>query len=352
MLQKLWSLGRSLLVGCTAISFLHLASCTPDEVVDPPVETASKRLLVLNEGNFQRGNASLSALNLDTHQMQHKVFERSNGRSLGDVAQSIHYINEQLFVVLNNSGRIEVLNPDDYSSIATIEGFTSPRYVLPIDDERAIVSDLYANALTVINVQTHQKTGTIKLHGWTENMVLLEDDIVTTNMRHNKVYVLDKSTLNLQDSIAIGGLSEELFVGEDDAIWVLRMSDQAKGTEAAWLEMDMKQRKVVDSIIVPTEGTTYSASSSYSAKHATCWFVLSGDVHQFDVANKTLQSSVIRPETGETFYNLLVQDDFLWLTDVGNYNERGQLLKFTISTLTEPERYDMQIIPSSMLYLD
>ena len=59
------------------------------------------------------------------------MFFQTNGTPLGDVVQSITQFNNNAYVVVNNSNKIEVIDITNFSSIATITGFTSPRYFLP-----------------------------------------------------------------------------------------------------------------------------------------------------------------------------------------------------------------------------
>jgi hypothetical protein len=59
-------------------------------------------LYIINEGNFQYGNASLSYYNPDTHKVENEVFFRANAMKLGDVAQSITIRDGIGWVVVNN----------------------------------------------------------------------------------------------------------------------------------------------------------------------------------------------------------------------------------------------------------
>lgn len=108
------------------------------------------RMVVVNEGQFTRGTAALSAITFDGT-TTFDIFRDVNNRPIGDVAQSLTYINGKYFVAMNNSKKVEVIEPQTFRSIATInyEQDGSPRFVAPISDTTAIVSDLNAQLVRI-----------------------------------------------------------------------------------------------------------------------------------------------------------------------------------------------------------
>ena len=50
-------------------------------------------------------------------------------------------------VVVNNSGKVEVVDSSDLLSKSTITGFQSPREINQINTDFAYVTDLYSNSI-------------------------------------------------------------------------------------------------------------------------------------------------------------------------------------------------------------
>jgi len=67
--------------------------------------------LILNEGAFGQGNASISTFNPAARELQNNVFASRNApRVLGDVLQSAIQHENRLYLVVNNSKKIEVVD--------------------------------------------------------------------------------------------------------------------------------------------------------------------------------------------------------------------------------------------------
>lgn len=201
-----------------------LASCEkpPIEVEDKPdLKPANGYLYVLNEGNFQSGNATIDYLSFADNSVNTNAFENKNGRPLGDVLQSMNRLGDKGYLVVNNSAKIEVVNLPDLSSIATITGFKSPRYICFKDADKAYVSEYYNGGIKVVNIQANAIQSTIPITGNCEEMVLLDDKLYVTVTNKDLLYVINTTTDELIDSVKLAYFPNSIQVDKDKTIWVL-----------------------------------------------------------------------------------------------------------------------------------
>ncbi len=128
-------------------------------------------VLVVNQGQFQQGNATISLLDPETGEVTLDVFQSANGRPLGDVAQSVTPFNGRLYVVVNNSHKVEVLNGSTFVSegVIAIPDNAGPRHIA-FSGAKAYVSALYSDAVYVVNPATNAVLDTIRVGSGSEGL--------------------------------------------------------------------------------------------------------------------------------------------------------------------------------------
>ncbi len=165
---------------------------TPKNIIPTAPISTKNAILVLNEGNFQMGNASLSLIDAATLEISDKVFQNANSRPLGDVCQSAKLIDGNLWIVLNNSGKIEICDTINFKSIATINGLKSPRY-LTVRGNQVFVTDLYDQKISIIDKKTFALVSAVNVAGWTEQISVSGSSLFFINKTENKIGKLDEN---------------------------------------------------------------------------------------------------------------------------------------------------------------
>lgn len=122
--------------------FSVLLGCDP--VADPgPVATGPKGIYVLNEGAYLASNAELSFIGEDRSSASGAVFSTINpDKVLGDIAQHATLAFDKLYVVLNNSRKIEVVEPGTHRWLRTISLSRSPRAIEVLSPAKAYISNM------------------------------------------------------------------------------------------------------------------------------------------------------------------------------------------------------------------
>jgi len=217
----------------------------------------SVKMIVVNEGGLGNGLGALTAILYDGTS-EFDIFRKVNNRPLGDVAQSISCIDGKYFVALNNSRKVEVVEPQTFKSIATInydkEG--KPRFIARINDHEAIVSDL-GNQLVKIDTKSYKVVEYIPVSDPIEKLVVVGNKLFGRSATGLVVFDTANVTAAGARTIAFPDNIEQtakLIVDKSNKLWVMTTTTDMTtwATSKTTLHrVDPATEKIERSITVP-----------------------------------------------------------------------------------------------------
>jgi len=328
--------------------------CKKDPPVNPPLPDFSAHqhnVLILNEGNFMWGNASLTHINPDNHEVTHDVFSRTNARPLGDVAQSAIIVGEEIWVIVNNSQKIERINRRNYKSIGSISSLQSPRYACFISMHKMYVTDLYANKIHILNPTNGTKSGEILCHGWNEELLYSNGHVYLCNVKNNQLLQINASTNQIIDSISVGDAPRSIQKDSHGRIWVLCEGNiPPQETAGSLYCIDANSHQVLKQFQFPNAQIHPSALCLSNTKNELL-FLYNG-IFKMNIDSDVLPVSAYIPQGNRLFYSLSVQPQTgdIWVGDAGDYVQRGIVFRYSDASKELIHSYETGIIPGKIYF--
>ncbi len=305
--------------------FVSCKSDKPEINKEVTVATSNNSVYITNEGNFQFGNASVSFYNPSKNEVMEDIFQTKNHRSLGDVCQSITYFNGKYYIILNNSHKIEIVDANTFQSVGVINGFNSPRYMLPINDSKAYVTDLYNNSISIVNISSYEISGYIPCTGWSEAIILSSGNVFVSNPYRNKVYVVNPQNDQITDSIpsAFGGNS--LVEDKNGKIWVLCAGN---GSLDGGLFQINPTTKLTEKSFSFTPDTNPSRLKINRTKDTLYW--INKAIYKMPITSNSVPTSPFIDIPTINFYGLGIDPNTneIYTSDAIDYVQKGVIYRF------------------------
>ena len=323
--------------------FALVSSCDKPTTAPQEEHFLSSGVLIANEGNFQWGNASVSFYDLESDTVLENIFQGVNQRPLGDVLQSINIHEDKAYMVLNNSGSIEVVNKNSFELEGTISGFTSPRYIQLVSSSKAYVSELYADKIAIVDLNAMSITGYIDCVGWTEEMVHIDDLVYVANLASNQISIIDSSTDEIIDTLQFEFPINSLKKDHQNHLWICG-ENQGLGSVIC---MDALTKTELYSYTFEGENPT----DLFVTEHGHDVYFLSNGVWHINEFTDDIITIPIIPSEGRMFYGLSVHDDKIYIADAINYVQKGTVWIYDFQT-TLLDEWEVGIIPSEFDFIE
>jgi YVTN family beta-propeller protein len=325
------------------LSAAIIAACKKpeDQRIDPQIDF-SKGTYILNEGAFGSGNSSVTYVSEDGVRTGN-VFNAQNNSSLGDVATHMHIKDGMMFLVLNNSAQVTVLNLKTFTTTGVITGCDYPRQFLAVSDSQGVISNgSFAGQVLVVDLQTNDVTQTIDVGKGPEAMLVKDDKLYVTNSGgwdlDSTVSVINLNTMTVEATIQVGHRPNAIETDEQGRIWVLCSGETFYDDQWAVTGHSPASLVVVDNDIVVAEYEILENGDhplSFAHSGEDQFYLVSGGLYSFDATDVVPSLQLIaegpfnKVSAGPHYSQMWVTEspDYVSSNSVFLYNSAGEQIE-------------------------
>lgn len=319
------------------ITLTLLASCAKS--TSNKQEGSGERILVVNQGGFNRGEGSLSLIQPETRTVAEDVFLAKNGRPLGDIAQSVTEFAGKLYIVVNNSHKVEVVASDDYRSLGTIAipNNASPRYMGITNNNRGYITNLYSDSVTVVDLSTLGVLNQMYVGAGTEGILISNDTaFVAKNLNAdfssaNEIALIRTGSGTVVANWETGTGPTQIAV--HGSFVIVSCTGNYGQNDGEMVVHDRTTGQILRRIPLNTYAGGFAMGSGNNV------YVLADGVKQVNVSTGTTSTLLTK-----SFYAIAHNGEELWLADALNFAQAGLLYRYSVSGVVN-DSFRVGIIP-------
>lgn len=316
-----------------SIIFAWLSSCSLFEKDNKPMGAdysylKNDGIFLINEGNFMAGNGSLSFWCLKSSAIHNDLFEEINGRPLGDVPNSITLNGELAYIVVNNSGKIEVTERTSLRSVKTIRDLDSPRNLMVVSANKAYVTSLWSDKIAIIDLKNLMVSGYINIRRSSEAITMVRNKVyVSCWASGDEIIVIDPASDKVTDSIRVGNEPESMAADRNQRLWVLCSGGYAGQNYPELVIINTLTDKAEKTFQFPSK-TISPTSLCMNSTGDTLYYIERG-LRRMSISDIVLPATDFVPASGRIFYKLSADflNGALFATNAMDYQQKGFLFR-------------------------
>ncbi|MCX7697682.1 MAG: DUF5074 domain-containing protein [Bacteroidales bacterium] len=338
------------------ISFLVYA-CSPDNFSEVDTQPSSpvsspRGLFVINEGLFNQGNAEITYIDEKTGEVKHNFFQSVNGYSPGDILMDAIMANEEIYLSVNNSNRIYVL--DRSWKVKTQINITQPRYLLP-GKKYVYVSSLYRPFLYLIDINKKKLVDSMYASRPLEQLMWVNGFIwgihwssLASSLPNRYIMIIDSSAKKVVDSIEVGKEPNSMVQDKEGNIWVLCSGGYLQEEPPTLWKINPITRQP-QKIMEFNQGNDYPSSLNISATRDTLFFI-NKNIYCFSIQN--LSSHLVYASGIDILYSLWLDPDrrTWWVCNVKDYVHQGEIMEINAEGQVL-KKFPAGTIPRKILFI-
>lgn len=214
---------------------LILNSCSDNTDPGPSLPYDSG-LMVINAGNFNDNNGSITFIDPVSKLISYDIFLKENNRSLAGGARDYVEVGDKGLIPVDNStpGKdlVEIVTAGTFKSLATIPSadVENPRYVVKAGAAKAYVScwDTFnedysykPGYVTVIDLTTNKATKKIPVEKGAEKLLVSGNEVIVGNVGYDKtISFINTQTDAVTKSVEVGANPDLIGIDANGKLWL------------------------------------------------------------------------------------------------------------------------------------
>lgn len=342
-----------------AIGFVFTA-CTSDDTPDAVVPRGDYEngILISHEGNFGQGNASVSYVSNDLATVENEIFNNVNSELLGDTAQSMTFLGNLAYIVVNGSQKIEVVDRFTFQSVATIDaGLVNPRYMTIINNKGYVTdwgdgTSSTDDVIAIIDLSSNTVTETISVAEGPEQILSKGNNIYVShkggfgvNNKISRINVISETVT----TIPVNDVPDDMAFDNSGNLVVL-----CQGANLFWQTPPVETpasivkintiNSTVSSTLTFPDGIHPSLMSYSSGK---TYFQHSGKIYVLNDSDTALPTTSI---IDESLYGFSVNNNTLYGVKTDFVAGTGELVVYDLSNNTLIDTKDLRVGASKVYF--
>lgn len=349
---------------------IFLLSCDDMKDIPTPVDLPvtpgeSGQMYVLSEGLFNMNNSTLSLINFDNRTIQSDFFLFENNRGLGDTANDMKRYGSKLWIVVNVSSQVEVLDVRSGISIKRIPFFNAtgvarqPRYITFYGNKAYVCSfdgtveriDTTSMAIEAVTTVGRNPDGITAVNG---KLYVSNSGGLDIPNYDNTVSVVDINSFTEIKKITVGINPFKLEADSQGDVYVVSRGNNST-IKSTWCRINSQTDEVArtfDSLQV-VNFTIHNDTAyiyNYDFMTSTYW------VKTFNCRTEKLISTnfITDGTTMERPFSISVHptNGNVYITDARNYTVKGDILCFNRNGRLLYKLGSIGLNPNSVLFFN
>lgn len=321
------------------IMMFTIVSCNNDDPVDLPKGKYDNGIIVSNEGNFGKPNASVTWISHDFSTVEQNIFGTNNDNAqLGDVLQNIAFSGDLAYLVVNHSNKIQVVNRYTFKKEKEItENVLQPRYAVAYNNNLYVTNSANgSNAyVSVYKTTDNSFVKKIPINKTSEKITEAGGIIFVQNAAWgsgNEISLIDPKTNALNTTISLPNVSISDIKSYAGSLYVLARSTNN-------VDSYIYQVTPSGSVAKTFALTGIPKVSNLNIYDNKFYFTSKNNAYKMDMSATTAPQSPlfsVEDKSWETFYGFGMVDDKIYVSfvngftadsDVNVYDLSGKVIK-------------------------
>lgn len=240
----------------------------------PAIAGETGKIYILSEGLFNMNNSTLCCINFEKKTVEYDFFSLLNNRGLGDTANDMKIYGGKLWIIVNVSSQIEVVDVTTGFSIRRIPFFDAtnkarqPRYISFYQNKAYVCS--FDGTVSRIDTTNLQVDAVIQCGRNPDGIAIANGKLYVSNsgglnapQYDNTVSVIDIASFTEIKKITVGLNPSTIAVDGQGDVYVASRGDNIN-TQACWQRINSSTDAVVETFYdLPVRNFTIQHDTAY-----------------------------------------------------------------------------------------